>query len=329
MHVPKPLLALTLALGLLTAPLAQSSPCLSEPPAGFPSASIAWHSGWQPAASTAAQATRIALGKALFADPRLSGNGSQSCASCHQQAAHLAEHRPRAVGSTGQALAANTPTLYNSALKFRLEWQANGPERLFEQHRRPLTGADPIEMGLGPPQLAELNQDTGLRQQLIDAQLPKGTTTDSQLEFTLNIVTRLIAGYVTTLRCATAFDRLLYEDDQQAMSAAARRGLALFSSERLQCASCHRGPLLGGGLRGPQAAVAAVVHRRQRAGKLVPLATPSLRGVAHTAPYYFDGSAATLGTVLDDYARGQIHDIEGFTLRGTERADLLAFLETL
>lgn len=325
----KKCLTAALTLAALASPAARATPCLAEPPAGFPQAAFSWHTGWSPAAASAVQATRIALGRALFADARLSGNGKQSCASCHQTEAHLAQTLPQSVGSTGQRLESNAPTLFNSALKFRLEWRTGGPERLFEQHRRPLTGTAPVEMGAGPKQLATLNQDPNLLRQLRAAQVPAAEALGPAPAFDLDIVTRLIAGYVATLRCATSFDRYLYEDRQDGFNAPARRGLTLFSSPRLQCAQCHRGPLLGGGLRGTGASFPAAVHERDRGGAAVALLTPSLRGVAHTAPYYFDGSAATLDDVIDDYANGRFHDLEDFKLSAAERADLLAFLQTL
>jgi cytochrome c peroxidase len=322
-------LTAALTVTALAASGAQALHCLPKPPAGFPRAALDWHTGWPPAAEGAAHAARIDLGRALFADPRLSGNGTQSCASCHEAQAHLAQTLPQSVGSTGRQLDSNAPTLFNSALKFRLEWRAGGPERLFEQHRRPLTGTAPVEMGAGPEQWAKLNRDPHLMRQLHAAQVPGSLQSGPATAFDLDIVTRLIAGYVATLRCATTFDRYLYEDRQDALGAAARRGLELFGSSRLQCARCHRGPLLGGGLRSAQAGFPAVEQARRHGGRTLLLVTPSLRGVAHTAPYYFDGSAATLTAVIDDYASGRIDDIEGFALSAAERADLLAFLQTL
>ena len=304
--------------------------CLPAP-AGFPEVDRAYQTGLSSAPNEAADEARIELGQRLFTDPRLSISGQVSCASCHNPESAFADQRARSVGALGDTLAVNTPSLHNVALKYRMHWQAGGPVKLAQQHTTVLTSTDPVEMGFQSSQLAPLNAEPELLALLRTAHLPLDNTSPSEPKQALDqsAVASLLARYVSTLVCATAFDQFLFSGRTTALTAQQRDGLQLFSSPPRNCHQCHQGPLLGGGLRSKGSAFPAPEHRRKLHDQTVTLNVPSLRQVSHTAPYFADGRAKSLVEVLEHYANGNFADVPGFAMTVQEQQALLAFLASL
>lgn len=269
------------------------------------------------------------LGELLFADVRLSANNRYSCASCHQPNRYFTDGLPVAIGALGRKLQRNTPTLLNVARQASFGWTDDGVTDLATQHLRPLLNSEPIELGFSSTQAQQLDQDSQLNQ-LRAAAFPKSTN------FDLHLITDALAAYVATLRHTSNFDRYLLADEADALSAAAKRGLALFTSERTHCVACHNGPLLGGGYRaddtegsiGKQLLPARYEQRRVAEGQLA-IRVPSLRAVAFTAPYMIDGRLPDLPSVLAFYQAGELPELPSFTLTEAESQDLLAFLQEL
>jgi cytochrome c peroxidase len=173
-------------------------------------------------------------------------------------------------------------------------------------------------------------------------------------------VSRALACFERTLIAGeTPYDRLLFRDDASALPAPARRGMQLFFSERLACGRCHSGVNLSGPVaRADRAAPEPTYHNTAlydvgdgrypapneglfrvtgQARDMGRFRAPTLRNIAVTAPYMHDGSIATLEAVIDHYARGgrasgnrwKSEGLKGFHLEPGERADLLAFLQSL
>jgi cytochrome c peroxidase len=267
----------------------------------------------------------VQLGRRLFYDRRLSASGNTSCASCHQQALAFTDGRARAVGDSGEQHARSAPSLANVAWASRLGWANPLQHRLEQQARVPMFGEDPVEMGLSahPEQaLARLQQDPRLAEGF------RAAFGLAPAQVGWAEVTRAIACFERTLVSGDApFDRW-QRGDQTAVTDPAKRGHALFTSERLECFHCHGGfnftdatghagqratdatPFHNTGLyalgadglypaRDP--GVAAVTRDRADDGRFK---APTLRNVAVTAPYMHDGSIATLSEVLDHYAAG-------------------------
>ena len=156
-----------------------------------------------------------------------------------------------------------------------------------------------------------------------------------------------LASYVRTLvRGDSAFDRYLFADDHNALSAEALAGLALFNSSRLNCVACHRGFLLSGPTRSVRAQFPPSFYRTGVSGSVELFRVPSLKFVQHTAPYMHNGSQQTLEEVIDFYAAGAVSSdtssgsghalgpkaaerIKAFELTAAERQALLAFLRSL
>ncbi len=268
---------------------------------------------------------KVELGRRLFADERLSFNRSTSCATCHDPARDFSDGRPRAIGADGRPHPRNTPSLWNVAYNVSFTWIDQGLTTLEAQHRIPLTGRDPVEMGFGPDEVRALAADPAI------AALHRAAF--GAVELGEDSVVRALAAYVRTLvRMDSPFDRYLLWDDASEFDARAREGMALFFSDRLGCRRCHAGAHLAGPTASPGRTVAPVFHRTAVSDARVGFRAPSLRFVGRTAPYMHDGSLATLGGVVDFYARGGgqgAERLEPFGLTAPERAALLAFLESL
>jgi cytochrome c peroxidase len=310
---------------------------------------------------------RVALGRHLFYDTRLSGNQTYACASCHEQARAFTDGRARALGSTGQVHPRGSMSLANVAYLGRFGW---GNPLLFELEDQaivPMFGAEPVELGLKnrEAELLERLAAEPVYQQLFADAFP-----DDADAFTVANVVRALACFERTLLSGTSPFDAWQGGDASAVSPAARRGYALFDSERLECFHCHQGFNLQdvvkyvgkptvearfhntglynlGGTGAYPAGGEGLFEITGQVADMGRFRAPTLRNLAVTAPYFHDGSAATLDDVIDHYAAGgrTIPDganagvgadnpyksslIQGFTITAAERADLLAFFASL
>jgi cytochrome c peroxidase len=276
-------------------------------------------------------AEKVALGRRLFYEVRLSGNGTQACASCHQQKRAFTDARPRAIGSTGESHSRSAMSLANAAYSASLTWIDAGQRRLEDQMLVPLLGETPREMNLGGREMeiaGRLGVDP-LYSKLFSDAFP-----GERESMNLRNVQKAIASFERTLLSGNApYDRLVWKDDREALSPNARRGMALFFSERLACSKCHSGFTFSGPVAwegGPPSAPA--FEDNGLGGRF---RTPTLRNVAVTAPYMHDGRFATLEAVIDHYSSGGAPSVSrsplvrGFAITEEERGDLVAFLESL
>ena len=200
----------------------------------------------------------IALGRLLFYDPALSVNSRLACAGCHVQALAFTDGLRVARGATGQLLSRNTPSIANAAYLSSLGWSDPLQWKLEAQHRIPLFGHAPVEMGLREPLPRALRERLRSEPRYVRAwaavraardvlpqalgQAPQRVTADTLLLPIAAFVRSLVSN-------GSAFDAWLYRDDKQPLSPEAQAGFALFNSPRLACAECHRGFLLGGTVR--------------------------------------------------------------------------------
>ena len=286
---------------------------------------------------------KVALGRRLFYDRRLSLNGRQACADCHRPERAFTDGEPHATGSTGAAHRRNVPTLANVAYAVALTWADPRHDRLEEQARVPLFGTEPVEMGFGgrEDELVRRLEDIPALRDGFAAAFPQEIA-----PITVANLTRAIACFERTLVSGSSpYDRLVYGDVQDALSPAARHGMRLFFSERTGCSACHGGLAFTGVLdyaeldrpprprflddglapNGLDAGLLEATGRRRDRGRFK---VPTLRNIALTAPYMHDGRLPTLEAVLDHYARGG-PDRQPIALSVDERADLLAFLGSL
>jgi cytochrome c peroxidase len=311
---------------------------------------------------------KVELGRHLFYDRRLSVTGAMACASCHVQARAFTDGRRVGIGATGQAHPRNVMGLGNVAYFSTLTWADPALTRLEEQASTPMFGTHPVEMGLAgrEAEIERLLRRDPRYERLFGAAFPADPA-----PWSIANLQRALASFQRTLvSFGSPYDRYRNGGVARAISHAAKRGEALFFSERLECFHCHGGVTFSDAVaherlekpefgfhntglynidgRGAYPADnEGVKEKTGQAADMGRFRTPSLRNVAVTAPYMHDGSIPTLAAVLEHYRAGgrTITDganrgigaanpgksmfVKGFTLNRREKADLIAFLESL
>jgi cytochrome c peroxidase len=272
---------------------------------------------------------KVSLGKALFTDVRLSHDNSLSCASCHDLATAGNDHRRVAVGIGGAEGSVNAPTVFNASLNFVQFWDGRAGS-LEEQAAGPVH--NPIEMASNWDEvIGKLRADDGFRREFLRI-YPDGITAANLVD--------AIATFERTLLTENApFDRYL-RGDAQAISVQAQEGYRRF--RELGCASCHQGANIGGNMfqrfgvmadyfesrSPPRPMTTADLGRFNVTGRdedRKVFKVPSLRNVAVTAPYFHNGSTASLEDAVAIMGRYQL----ARELSKEEIAALVAFLDTL
>ena len=250
---------------------------------------------------------RIALGERLFADPRLSRDGNRSCTSCHDIRDNGATHQAVDLSLDGTPLKLNTLTVFNAAASFRLSW--TGKHRSFEAQAKSSIESPRIMGSSMQAVTAKLDTDPELRRLF---ELAYGRAPDEAA------VLDAIAAYERSLLTpGSRFDRWL-QGDAAALSATELHGYKLFKS--LGCVSCHQGVNIGGNLLERH----GIFHPLGSPEPVI-LRVPSLRNVATTAPYFHDGSAATMEEAVERMGYAQLNTL----LQPDEVDDIVAFLRTL
>jgi len=297
---------------------------------------------------------KVHLGRRLFYDTRLSGNGTYACASCHQQTRAFTDGLAHALGSTGQSHARSAMSLANVAFNASFGWADARTRTLEAQMAVPMFNEHPIELGMKGNEAAIVARIGG---DSADAAMFREAFPGQPIA--LDTIVKAIASFERTLVSANSpLDRYLYRDDRSALTPQAQRGMKLFFSERLACANCHTGFNLSGptihegsadapptfhntGLynvdgRGAYPPIDRGLldstHVRSDMGRF---RAPTLRNIAVTAPYMHDGSIPTLGEVVGHYASGGLTSpfksarLKGFEISTAEVEDLVAFLNSL
>jgi cytochrome c peroxidase len=297
---------------------------------------------------------KVRLGRRLFYDTRLSGNGTFACASCHQQKRAFTDGLAHALGSTGQQHPRSAMSLANVAFNASYGWADARTRTLEAQMAVPMFNEHPIEMGMKGHEAAIVGR---IAADPADAAMVREAFPGQPI--TLDTIVKAIASFERTIVSANSpLDRYLYRDDRTALSAQAQRGMTLFFSERLACAHCHTGfNLSGPSVQEGGADVAPAFHNtglydidgrgsypaadrglldstRVRAD-MGRFRAPTLRNIAVTAPYMHDGSIATLDEVVGHYASGGLNSpfksprLKGFPISKAETEDVVAFLNSL
>lgn len=265
---------------------------------------------------------RIALGRKLYLEKKLSVNGSISCNSCHLLDQFGVDNKPTSPGHEGKFGDRNSPTVYNSGLNFVQFWDGRAKD-LAEQAIGPIL--NPVEMGM-PNEEAVLKVLKSMPDYV--AGFSKAFPKEKDA-LTYKNVGVAIAAFEKTLLTPSRFDRFL-KGDLSALIFQEKRGLKTFME--VGCITCHEGVGVGG-------------HQFQKLGlveeykikdegrftvtkkeddKFV-FKVPSLRNVTHTAPYFHDGSLQTLDEVIPIMAKHQL----GITLTKDQIEDIKVFLASL
>ncbi len=254
---------------------------------------------------------KVALGKKLFFDKRLSVDGSRACYSCHLNEDGTGGHEPMAIGAKEKQLTRHAPTMWNVAYLPRLYWDGRA-DSLEAQATGAWAGGN---MGVGKENLAAKAEEIYLLKEytaLFDEAFPGigGTSTT---------IAQALASYERTLFCGdTAFDKFT-AGDQSALTAEQKAGWELFSG-KANCHSCHTPPFFSDAYMAEQGAYhntgmgyqgkkpEEVDQGRGEISKIDSemgaFKTPSLRNVSKSAPYFHNGSVATLEEAVRFMASG-------------------------
>ena len=271
---------------------------------------------------------KIALGRRLFFDKQLSGDGSISCGSCHDPKKGLSDGRPKAVGFHGAALPRRTPSIWNAAYNSSQFWDGRATT-LEEQAPGPMSS--PNEMN-SPAEVDLMRRlDTNPYYQgafwSVFGENP-----------TLKDVAKALAAFERTLLARNSrFDRYA-RDDKRALTEHEKNGLVVFVGKG-RCARCHDGPNftdnkfqnIGVGAEDDQGRSSITGTESDRGA----FKTPGLRNVELHAPYMHDGSLPTLRAVIDYYDRGggprpgKSPFLMKIGLTEGEKRDLVSFLLSL
>ena len=293
-------LALLFVIGVTVGAAPESPiPDLQDPAAQEPMAPI------PPA--PAADPLKLALGERLFADLRLSADGSRACTSCHDIRTNGADANRHDEAPDGSEIPFNTSTVFNASLSFRLGWEGKfrtleaQAEASLESPQRMGTSIDDV--------IRRLSAAPELAHQFKEA-YGRGPDKASLLD--------AIATYERSLLTpGSRFDRW-QSGDPAALSAEEQDGYQLFRS--IGCISCHQGVNVGGNLFERQGIFHPLVAPPPEIVRV-----PSLRNVATTPPYFHDGSAPTLDEAVRRMGNAQLDQ----TLSDQHIRAIVAFLNTL
>jgi cytochrome c peroxidase len=271
---------------------------------------------------------KVALGQALFFDPRLSGSGAIACATCHNPGLAWGDGLAKGIGHMGTRLDRHTPTILNVAYGEPYFWDGRAAT-LEEQAKGPMESGKEMNMPAsdGVRRVRDISGYSAAFERVFPG-----------LPISIDTIAAAIATFERTVISRDApFDRWVNGDDH-AISPAAVRGFVLFNG-KANCAACHQGWRMSDdgfhdiGLadrdRG-RALIAPGIEQLEQAFK-----TPTLRNIDQRAPYMHDGSLASLGAVVDHYDKGFVRrasldsNMRPLGLTPDEKRDLLAFLYTL
>ncbi len=273
---------------------------------------------------------KVALGRQLYYDMRLSGDGSRSCYSCHVCEKGLTDGLPTAIGAFEKQLTRSSPTLWNIGYHSEFYWDG----RASSLEGQALAAWKGGNMGASNADeiVATLNGIEGYKSQFQNVFASDATTG--------NIPQALAAYMRTIISNDTAWDRSL-AGDESAVDDAAKRGFQVF--EKAKCTNCHSGIFfsdqqfhnVGIGMEAEQPDVGRfkVTQEEKDTGAFK---TPTLRDIARSAPYFHDGSVATLEEAVDLMLAGGKENpyldkvnLQPQTITDEEKTDLLAFLRSL
>lgn len=262
---------------------------------------------------------KIELGKMLFFEPRISGSGVISCASCHNPALGWVDRIPRATGHDGQVGERNTPTVLNSGFLEAQFWDGREPD-LEGQALGPIQAE--IEMAMSLEDAISRLASFDAYQKHFEAAFPGQAN-----PITAENVAKALATFQRTLNTPNSpFDRYL-QGDEHAMTQAQKRGMAAFVNSG--CIACHRGVNFSDSrfhrFKVPGATdEGRFVVTGDEADRFT-FRTPTLRNVAVTYPYFNNGSVAT----LEEAVQLMGDQMLGRTLDEATVDDIVAFLHAL
>jgi cytochrome c peroxidase len=266
------------------------------------------------------------LGKKLFFEPRLSRDNSINCASCHSLSSGGMDNKRYSKGVAGATTVVNTPTIFNTSLQFRQYW--NGRATTLEEQAISVVSTHGQMKSDWPIAIAKLKTDASYTKdfgQIYADGITRSNVADAIAEFERTLITP-----------NSRFDKFL-RGVENSITSEEKQGYENF--KRYGCVSCHQGMLLGGNMFERMGSVRDYFAVR---GNIQPIdlgyynvthqekhryyfKVSSLRNVEKTAPYFHDGSAATLEDAVRVMAKYNL----GITISNDDVKSIVAFLKTL
>ncbi len=260
---------------------------------------------------------KVALGKQLYFEPRLSKSGIISCNTCHNLGLGGVDGVPAAVGHnwTANPHHLNSPTVYNAVFFDAQFWDGRSPD-LEDQAQGPMQAAP--EMAAPPSLVVErINSIPAY----VEA-FKKAYGKDVKVDF--KTITATIGIFERTLVTPSRFDDYL-NGDKSALSDAEKEGLNLFIDKG--CTSCHTGIALGGSMQ-PFPAVGKYTYANIgdfKGDKNGMVKTPTLRNITETAPYFHNGAIWSLKEAVQEMGRTQL----GTEISDADASKIVTFLGAL
>lgn len=329
---------LAMILALVVAGCKKDEPQVEEPVA-WPE--IADYAEMEIPAGNPMTRAKVELGRQLYYDARLSGDGSRSCYSCHLEELGLTDGRPKAIGAYETPLPRRSPTLWNIGYHAEFYWDGRSGS-LEAQAKAAWTGGNMGVSGKdGRPGAddvaARINAIAGYRRQF--QEVFGGPATPDNMMAAISAFERTIV-----IPADSAWLRFR-GGDESAFSEAARRGWAVFSG-KARCTNCHDGLLLtdlqyhnvgiGWDLRKREFADLGRFNVTKLERDRGAFKTPTLFDVGKRKQFFHDGSVDSLEAAVDLMLRGGIRNpqldtanLPAVHLTRAEREDLLAFLRAL
>jgi cytochrome c peroxidase len=277
---------------------------------------------------------KVALGRQLFFDTRMSGDDSTACVSCHRPEHGLTDGRPRPVAAYGIVSDRACPTLWNVGYQQAFFWEGSAPSI-----EKAILGVWRYNLAPGKPGQASA-EDVAARLAAVDGYRRQFMAVFGEGP-TVSTVPKALAAFLRTLVADRSAWVRFQDGEREALSPQARTGWTLFDG-KAACSRCHNGLLLtdlqyhnvgiGMSAEKPDLGRWHISKDDRHRGAFK---TPTLLNVGRSAPYFHDGSVATLDEAVDVMLGGGIPNaslddaLEPVRLGRSERDDLLAFLREL
>ncbi len=266
---------------------------------------------------------KVALGRTLYYDVRLSQGDKVSCNSCHGLDSFGVDGKQFSTGHDGRKGGRNAPTVYNAAGQIAQFWDGRAAN-VEAQAGGPML--NPVEMGM-PSEDAVVAKLTKIKGY---PALFKKAFPDSKEALTFAHVTQAIGAFERGLVTPARFDKFL-AGDAKALSAQELRGFNKFVD--IGCSGCHNGARVGGAMYQKVGLVEAWPNQSDKGrlgvtkdeADMMKFKVPVLRNIAKTGPYFHDGSVAKLPEAVKMMAKYQL----GKELSDEDVADIVAFLKAL
>lgn len=274
-------------------------------------------------ASGAASQDKIALGRMLYFEARLSKDATVSCNTCHPLARYGADGQPTSAGYKGMRGNRNSPTVYNAGEHIAQFWDGRAGT-LAEQAKGPVL--NPVEMAL-PSGAAAVAIVKGIPEYVGAFQRAFPGERDP---VTFDNMAAAIGAFESNLVTPSRWDRFL-RGEQNALTPAEKSGFIAFTDAG--CQACHSGALLGGmqfqklGIAKPYPGLSDIGRYKvtRRDSDRFVFKVPSLRNVEMTGPYFHDGKVSTLDEAVARMAEYQT----GRPLDNAQKLSIVVWLKSL